>query len=328
MLHKPVLTSVPAMRLLLITLLLAGVIPTAAAQTSLRPIGAPIPLTSGEMALMRPVWSPDGALIAASGPSYQGIWIMDRRGQNLRQINDEPAAGFGFEWSPDGQAIVARVARFEGARRLNAVKIIYLKQQETRQLTEYRPRMAALPHWAPAGDRVFLYEQGALEITDAGLAPDAASKSSENAQVFFAQGQTIGTARMDDVQAQTIRAFENGEVLNLVVSPDRSKVAFEILGGNMYVIDRDGSNLLDLGKGYRPQWSPDSRWVVCMKTRDDGYQFTEADLWAVRASDGLPVQLTDTPERMEMNPFWSPDGRHIVFDELNSGILYALEVAE
>ena len=61
---------------------------------------------------------------------------------------------------------------------------------------------------------------------------------------------------------------------------------------------------------------------------DDGERFLASDLVAVRSDGSASVQLTDTPDRLEMNPSWSPDGRSLVYDDLRNGVIYLLPVAE
>ena len=86
--------------------------------------GTPIKLIGGDGAIyMRPLWSPDGSKIAFTTARYQGIWIMNADGSLVQQITDEPAAGFGFEWSSDSKAILSRVAKLDKRYRYNAVKL-------------------------------------------------------------------------------------------------------------------------------------------------------------------------------------------------------------
>jgi Tol biopolymer transport system component len=65
-----------------------------------------------------------------------------------------------------------------------------------------------------------------------------------------------------------------------------------------------------------------------MVTEDDGYAVTASDLVAVRADGSARVALTQTPDRIEMNPSWRPDGRAIAFDDLTDGALYLLPVRD
>jgi Tol biopolymer transport system component len=310
---------------LLIILLLSPQL--ALAQDDLRVAGEPVYLAGSDTSpLAHPAWSPDGTRLAFTRPGYQGLWILDRRTQAMAQVTDEPAAGFGFSWSPGGTALLARVARFEGPRRLNTIKVFDLATGAARELTPYRAQMPALPRWSPDQAQAYLYSRGALEAFDTGLAPTA-GKATADAPLFFAAAARVGAARPGERAVRTVADFEDRDVLNLVPSPDGGRMAFEVMGGGLQVMNADGSGLRDLGPGHRPQWSPDGQWIVFMQTEDDGYQFTASDLYAVRADGSRRVQLTRTPARLEMNPAWSPDGAHIAFDALDEGALYLLPVA-
>ncbi len=62
-----------------------------------------------------------------------------------------------------------------------------------------------------------------------------------------------------------------------------------------------------------------------MRTEDDGHSITASDLYAARADGSASVRLTDTPDALEMNPSWSPEGSRIAFDD--RGALYEIRVA-
>jgi len=84
------------------------------------------------MIFMRPLWSPDGTRIAFTEANYHGLWIINPDGSDIKQISDEPAAGFGFEWSSDSKAILSRVAKYEDKYRYNAVRLFDLEKDENK----------------------------------------------------------------------------------------------------------------------------------------------------------------------------------------------------
>lgn len=284
---------------------------------------APVRLVADGQASMHPVWSPDGAWIAFTRAGYTGLWLADADGRTIRQLTDAPAAGFGFSWSPDGTALVTRTARLDGRRRLDAVTVFALDGTAT-ALTDERAAMTDVPRWI--GPRhVALRTDDGLDV----YALDVGARAVPTESFVIAQPDGgLALAQPATGALREVGPFQETRVLNVTPSPDGARVAFEVYGGNLFVMDRDGTNVIDLGAGSRPTWSPDGRWIAVMTTQDDGHTFTAADLVAVRSDGSARVVLTQTPDRLEMNPSWSPDGRRIAFDDAADGALYVLPVSE
>ena len=63
-----------------------------------------------------------------------------------------------------------------------------------------------------------------------------------------------------------------------------------------------------------------------MITEDDGYRFTQSDIYTIKIDGSDKTNLTNTNDILEMNPSWSPEGNRIVFDNYNEGSIYVVEV--
>lgn len=310
-------------RFFLLTLLFLITLP---AHADWRLRGAPQRLAGGDgVYLMRPLFAPDGARIAVTGPNYEGLWILQADGQNLQQITGERAAGFGYAWSASGAAIACRVARYDGPRRFNAVKIFDLAAGTERLLSDERTRMPGLPRWTDADQQVYLYTGDKVEFFDSGVTQVARAASAPQ-PLSFLQGGKIAIQSPGTATARLHDPLAGNRYINLEPSPGGQKLAFEVVGGNLFVMNIDGSGLVDLGRGHRPQWSPDGQYVVYMITEDDGHVYTGADIYVAPAGGGTPVQLTATKDRLEMNPAWAPDGRHIVYNTYSDGAIFLQEV--
>jgi Tol biopolymer transport system component len=291
-----------------------------------KPVQKPVKLIGGEgKQYMQPRWSPQGGLIAFTGPSYRGLWVMNADGSSVRQITDEAAAGFGFEWGSHFNAIITRVAKFEKQYRYNAVKLFDLEKNEARLLTDYRTMMPGLPHWADADQKVYMYNRTKLEIFDSGFKATATTAASK--QIQFLKEDKIAIGNITTGGYRVIDPIPGAQYLNLTPSPDKIKIAFEVMGGNMYVMNANGTGLVDLGNGHRPQWSPDSEYLVYMITEDDGHQILAADLYVIRSDGQEKIQLTTTGDKREMNPSWGADNK-IAFDVMEEGAVYVMEVSK
>ncbi|WP_420456903.1 hypothetical protein [Rubrivirga sp.] len=307
-------------RVSLIALALLVCAPPLSAQ-ALRADGPAVRLFSDDAPAARPAWSPDGAWIAFTRDQLAGLWVVRPDGSGARPLADAPAAGFGFAWSPDGTAIAARTARYDGPIRRSTVSIFGLDGTAT-ALTDERTSAVGLPRWAGPG-HVAVVTGGALDV----LAVDANARAVPAGTVPAAGlDGGLSVAEVGSGVVREVGAFEGERLLNVTPSPDGTRIAFEVVGGHLFVSGLDGSGRVDLGPGGRPSWSPDGRWVVFQTTEDDGHQFTASDLVAARADGSARVALTQTADRFEMNPSWSPDGRAIAFDA--DGALFLLPVSE
>ncbi|GMQ81362.1 MAG: hypothetical protein BMS9Abin05_0793 [Rhodothermia bacterium] len=301
--------------------------PLATAQNVVRVDGDPILLSAqNDSPFMVPRWSPTGDRLAFTGSKYKGLWVANLDSWEPRLLTDEAAAGFGFSWSGDGGALLTRVARFDGFRRDNAVTVFDVETGEANRITEYRKRMSALPRWTADVRKVVLPGEDTFEVLDSGRSVLPGKVAEKVVPIFIARNDRVASVDVRTGEMESVAPAEAGAVLNLVESPDGSRVAFEVMGDDLIVMDSNGTNRVALGHGHRPRWSPDGQWVVYMVTEDDGHQFTSSDLFVARADGKVRVRLTRTPDALEMNPDWSPDSRFIAYDD--RGFIYLLPISK
>lgn len=276
-----------------------------------------------EEAILNAQYSPDGNKIAYSKSGYQGLWVYDLNTNSTTKLSEETAAGFGYQWSSDSRSILTRVAKYENLKRLNAVKIFNIQNNTSNQLTEYQSMMPYLPQWTDGDSKVYLPARNKDEVYNSGLEKKS---NSINKYLTFEKDNKINILDLSTNTVKSIEPIKDAEYINISLSPDQTKIAFEVMGGNLFVINVDGSGLVDLGKGSRPKWAPDSKSIVYMITEDNGYEFTSSDIYLINADGSNKTNLTNTETIIEMTPSISPDGRSILFENYHEGSIYLMNI--
>lgn len=276
-----------------------------------------------EDAVMNAAYSPDGLKIAYTKSGYQGIWILNLQTQSTKQLTDETAAGFGYKWSSDSKSILSRVAKYEDLKRFNAVKVFNIESGESKQLSDYKTMMPYLPEWADGDSKVYLPLKGNDEVYVSGIEKNSIIT---NDLITFEKNNKITVLNFISNSESNLEPIKEAQYINLSLSPDKMKMVFEVMGGNMFVVNTDGSNLIDLGKGNRPKWSSDSKKIIYMVAEDNGQEFTASDIFKINADGTGKVNLTNTKAVLEMSPGFSPDGKSIVFENYNEGSIYLMNI--
>nr|WP_314443838.1 amidohydrolase family protein [uncultured Sphingomonas sp.] len=115
------------------------------------------------------------------------------------------------------------------------------------------------------------------------------------------QGLTLRKVRLDT---------NEGTWMNVDVSPDGSRIAFDMLG-DIYVMPIGGGTPTRIAEGLsyeqQPRWSPDGTRIAFVSDRAGG-----DNIWIMNADGSNRKQLTKEDFRLLNQPSWSPDGRYIV----------------
>jgi len=273
---------------------------------------------------MQPVFSPDGSKIAFTQANYQGIWVMNSDGSNSQIITDELAAGYRLQWSYDSQLILSRVTRLDNKRRYHAVKVYDLQNKKSQQLTEFVSFMPGIPNWSALNNQIIYPDRKQLQTMDSGKRPEI--QNNKINLVCFEYKNKLVVSSSEFTELKFLDPFPGSQYLNPAVSNDGQKITFEVVGGNLYVMNSDGSGLQDLGVGYAPRFSPDGAKIVFMITKDDGYRLTSSDIFTISTDGSGLKNITNTTDKIEMNPDWSPKTNIIVFDVMFEGAIYKIDL--
>jgi Tol biopolymer transport system component/DNA-binding winged helix-turn-helix (wHTH) protein len=290
--------------------------------------------------MYRPVWSPDGKVIAciavtaSAGERYARI-IEARVADGAERLISPERWRFAerLEWLSDGSGLLTTVSEYSyGPFQLWHVSYPGGRvQRVTSDLSNYRSmsltadsktlvavRSDIHPYvWvAPEGDagRARQITSGPGTSNDYwgfSWTPDGrivyVSTLSGNQDIWIMNADGSGQKQL---------TFDRSPDFDPTVSPDGRHVVFasERSGSNkIWRIDIDGGNPTQLTRGaaadFLPNYSPDGRWVVY--TSDDT---RERRVWRVPAGGGEQTRLTG---RTAVWPAVSPDGRLVACWHLN-----------
>jgi Tol biopolymer transport system component len=287
----------------------------------------PKPMTAGNYRLFHPTWSPDGKFFAITGENYQGIWIMDFNGIIFQQLSNEERIGYRFIWSDDSREIAGRLIKSTPHQRLKAIKVFDIQTGLSRLVTDYRVGIG-LPAWIENDHKICFMDNEKLRIVNAErnskLFASNTAKTVPDVILLESNGRFLLFTGQKEVQ--TIVVNPESRLLNAQLSPNKQKIAFEMATGRIYVMNPDGTEMVDLGPGSYPKWAPDGENIVYFISHDDGERIIESDLFITDIQGEQKYQLTQTDDRIEMHPHWSPDGNKIIFDEYETGIIYLIEL--
>jgi Tol biopolymer transport system component len=126
--------------------------------------------------------------------------------------------------------------------------------------------------------------------------------------------QDLYVMNPDGTGRRNLTEFDDSQFLAPSWSPDGTSIAFYDEHGLTGVIDGDGSNVIRLtdcgAVADRPQWSPDSKRLLCHSEADRA-------LVSIGADGSAPIRLA--PDSLLGAAAWSPDGTRVALYRATPG---------
>jgi len=276
--------------------------------------------------LQSPKISPDGKYLSFTEDNYTGIYLLNLSTGKTITLTEEPAAGFGLSWSADSKFILAKTAKFENNKRTDALKIFDIETNEAKIILGYESNLKSLPQWNLDGKSALIIQKNKLVRTSTNSLEKTSDITSLPEITLLQDGTKLALVNSAK-QIKYLDPIKGSQYLNLAVSPDKTLAAFEVYGGDLYIMKVNGTGLINLGKGERPAWSSDGKYIAYTISNDDGYKYTSSEIYKVRFDGTEKTQLTNTSDIIEMNPNWSPDGEKIVFNDAKTGVIYSIDLS-
>ena len=248
-------------------------------------------LIKAEQGLMAPTWSPDGSQIAVTGDNFVGIWVAQADGTSLHQISQATGAGYQMRWESN-QEILSTPYSIEKQKRMTRIERV---NAATGKIQEVVPATRNFKR------------STVLDATDV-------------FQIMLDEPQnaTRKIAGLSD--------YAGNWVINPALSPDGTKIAFQIVTKGLFVCNADGTGLVSLGKGSHASWLPDSHNLMMTLIADDGHRFIGSDIYCVNIDNGNVINITPNSDVIPVTIAVSPDGTKLAFDNDTDGAIYIINL--
>ncbi len=228
---------------------------------------------------------------------HKEIWGMDYDGMNQQQITHLGSISLSPKVSPDGSRIAFSSLTKSGWE-------ILMYSLDLNRLVSF-PRYGGTnlsPAWSPDGTKIAF-----------------SSSRSGDPEIYFADSSGANPKRITANKGPDVSPTWNRKT-----SAQLSWVSGRTGLPQVYTMDSDGTNvqrLTDEGYAVSPSWSPNGQFLVFSWIRHYGPGAPGSqDIYIMDIASKQWVQLTHDGGKNDF-PYWSPDGRHIIFQSNRTGTL-------
>ncbi len=285
-----------------------------------------IEVTDGTTRYMQPVWSPDGKKLAFTRDGFTGLYVRNADGTGpIKELTSADYSGYEPVWTSDSKAIILRTRKSIVSQ---SITLIDVETGEVKVIAEkvFHPRQ---PERNTRGDVV-------IEIAGERKVLDPATGKLRTMEEYYSEEIPQDEVRIEmDFRNKRLWIIQGDKRTQFPhkcylarLSPTKDRIVF-YQGSNTYVSDLQGGSLVNLGIFDRPMWSEDGKRLVGIGAiQENEYTMTASEIFICNADGSGLTQLTFTPDIVEDEPRWSPDGMKIAYSGWNTGKIYVAILEE
>ncbi|MGE5436981.1 MAG: hypothetical protein ACM3O3_07115, partial [Syntrophothermus sp.] len=176
----------------------------------------------------------------------------------------------------------------------------------------------SLPFWSDKGSTLAWFENDSLQVLKLSDNTDDVLRYVKNNMIVVKSKTDVMTSEDEDNPEEKVFEPIKGEYLFVNWSPNGMRVAVQVLGKGIYVLDVQNNQVYEFGMGEYPDWI-NNDVLVCMDVKDDGSQVTNGEILVMNYDGKLIKNITNDFNQPALYPSASEDGK-VVFQSLNGQI--------
>jgi dipeptidyl aminopeptidase/acylaminoacyl peptidase len=285
--------------------------------------GDPIALTAAGVSSSHPRWSPDGkyvAFLSARNGSKEQVWLLNRLGGEAERLTYTPQDVDELAWSPDSRRL-AVLLRDASPEELDAFK----DQADKEGDSDKDDKDKAAKEKKPKTQRPWVIDRRQFKQDEIGYL----DRRRTHLYVFDLAKRNLTQVTSGDYDDDQLAWAPDGKQLAFVSNrstPDPDAT----YNTDIWVVSADnadrGAHLTQVtknpGEDREPAWSPDGKWIAYSTRLDPAvFEYGTKHLAIVPATGGEPKVLTQSFDRMVVDPHFVPDGKAIYFVADDDGTL-------
>ena len=267
-----------------------------------------------------PQMDKSGNRIFFTTSGYKGLYFYDLHSAQIKRVSDAFGAGYEPALKEDGRAVVYRTYVLKNGRRFYSIENANVRSGE-KTVLQKEVRALSTPRLFPDG--TIAYSLHSQLKKDNRLAPAAQKQISAAETAVFIENRQIVLYKNN--RKHILEPRGPGSYIWPELSPSGTYLLFKKLGDGCYVSDLQGNIISSLGNLNAPHWSPDGKFIVYMKDKDDGSRILSSEIHIIQADGSKDIPLTFTEDKIELYPRWGNDSDTIIYNT-EKGQIYLMRL--
>jgi len=260
-----------------------------------------------------PRFTPDGENLLLTSAGYRGLWLFDLNEQKLSRLNNYFGAGYQPQFLENGEKILFRYDRYPNRLRHSYMAVQNLADKKVTNIISNK-RDLSPPLICEENKFVYLLKDRLYIYNLNNNKSSSLQSYSQSINQPFTYTLDDNLILFDNGHKQLLNPAGHGHYIWSSASPDGNKILFTVAGQATYISDIEGNILSTIKQASTPKWSPNSKWILFTLEKDDGHRITSSDIYMISSRGEKKHNLTATPDKIELNPSWSPDGNKIIYE--------------